>query len=128
MGYWDRKEGKTVAQVKTESKSLESFEKEAQETIIDNANYLSEKIKEQTARMGTVTSDGFWFAVYFNNDKQKEEFLEKLGYDRVARFLEGKEFAKKIGQKLEAQDFEFGPEKKPVSDFANRARPIKKQR
>lgn len=143
MGYWDKKSIKEAKPQETvagsESKSeieipeefvddLKKYEQDAINHVKDSTNYLSSQIKDQQKRMQTVTSDGYWFAVYFNNDMQKQECLEKLGFNQFDKYISGKKFMQAIKQVLESEDFEFGAEKNPVMDYSLRARSVKRQK
>ena len=147
MGYWENKEaletGKKkrveepkVADVASEGNedddapdmTLEEFEEEAQAKLEEDATYLSRKIKSTQKRLQTVTSDGFWFAVYFNNDTQKEEFLKKMGFDPYEKYIEGKEFVKRYHRSISTPDFDFGQERKPVKEYMARARVYKSEK
>lgn len=127
MGYWEKRSEKENKAANKDKMTAADFEKQAEEILEENANYLSRKIKEQTDRMNTVTSNGYWFCVYFNNDQQKKEFLRKLGMCETDMYINGRDFAKRIGQRIEKPDFDFGEEKKPVTEFQKRARPVKEQ-
>lgn len=143
MGYWDKKTVKGTKETEkvTENKSesgidipeefvddLKKYEQDAINHVKDSTNYLSSQIKDQQKRMQTVTSDGYWFAVYFNNDMQKQECLEKLGFNQFDKYISGKKFMQAVKQVLESEDFEFGAEKNPVMDYSLRARSVKRQK
>lgn len=124
---FDRWNDEPKAETGKSDETLRQYEKDVEEAIESEAKYLSRKIKEQSARLGTVTSDGYWFAVYFNNDAQKREFLEKLGFNKTDVYINGRDFARVINQKIEKPDFDFGEEKKPIQDYKDRARKAKNQ-
>lgn len=127
MGYWDKKSEKEVEEREKPDLTLEEYEILAETKLEDDGKYLSRKMEEHKDRFEKVTSDGYWFCVYFNNDAQKEEFLDYLGFERNCRYIPGKEFAKKCNKVIETEDFDFGEEKKPVKEFKDRARPIYKE-
>ena len=126
MGYWDKKSEEEVEAREKPDRTLEEYEQDALEKAESDGEYLSRKMKEHQERFATVTSDGFYFCVYFNNDTQKEEFLEALGFDRNSRYIKGKEFAKRYRKPINHPDFDFGAEKNPVKEFKERARPVYK--
>ena len=126
MAYWDKKAEEAVEEREKSDITLEEYEKNAEEKLESDGEYLSRKMKIQQERFATVTSDGFWFCVYFNNDTQKEEFLKAIGFDADARYIKGKEFIRRFGTKLISQDFDFGKEKAPVKEFKERARDVYK--
>ena len=124
MGYWDKKSEEEVETREKPDLTLEEYEVLAEVKAEDAGKYLSRKMTEHKDRFEKVTSDGYWFAVYFNNDAQKEEFLEKINLEKNCRYIPGKEFAKKCGITISTPNFDFGEEKKPVKEFKERARPI----
>ena len=126
MGYWDKKSEKEAEESNPEM-SLGTYEVLAEEQLEQDGEYLSRKMVEHKDRFQKVTSDGFWFCVYFNTDEQKEEFCQSIGLEKNIRYLNGKEFAKAIGKPLNTPNFDFGKEKAPVKEFKDRARPIYKE-
>ena len=128
MGYWDKKSEEEVQKTEEEDiMPLEVYEYLAEQKLEEDGEYLSRKMEEHKERFQKVTSDGFWFCVYFNTDDQKEEFLDSINLERNCRYIDGQEFAKKIGKVLKTPNFDFGKEKLPVKEFKDRARPIYKE-
>ena len=127
MGYWDKKAEEAVEQVEKPDMTLEEFETRTIQKIEDDGEYLSRKMEEHKERFEKVTSDGFWFCVYFNTDDQKEEFLESIGLEKNCRYIQGREFCKILDKQLKNKNFDFGKEKLPVKEFKDRARPILKE-
>lgn len=127
MGYWDKKAEKAVENEEKPEITLEEYETLAEVKLEDDGKYLSRKMVEHKDRFEKVTSDGYWFCVYFNNDDQKEEFLDYLGLEKNCRYIPGKEFAQKVNKVIKTPDFDFGAEKNPVKEFKDRARPIYKE-
>ena len=126
MGYWDKKNEESAEQ-DNPYLSLGEYEVLAEEKLEKDGEYLSRKMTEHKDRFEKVTSDGFWFCVYFNTDEQKEEFLQSIGLEKNCRYLTGKEFAKAINRPIKTPNFDFGSEKLPVKEFKQRARPIYKE-
>ena len=126
MANW-REKAKKAESTKNETMTAEEYEKKAKDYIVESNNYLSNKMKGQMARLEAVTSEGYWFAVYFTNDTQKQECLDKLGFNQFDKFINGRQFMKAIGKAMESPDFDFGEEKKPVPEYSDIARPVKKQ-
>ena len=127
MGYWDKKANQEIEEQEKPDLTLEEYEILAEAKLEDDGKYLSRKMTEHKERFDKVTSDGYWFCVYFNNDEQKEEFLDYLGLEKNCRYIPGKEFAQKCNKVIKTKDFDFGEEKKPVKEFKERARPIFKE-
>ena len=127
MGYWDKKAEQEVEEREQASMSLDEYEALAMQKLEDDGEYLSRKMEAHKERFEKVTSDGFWFCVVFNNDDQKEEFLQSIGLSKDERYIRGSEFARIIGKQLKAKDFDFGKEKLPVKEFKDRARPVYKE-
>ena len=126
MGYWDKKSEEEVETREKPEGTLEDYEESALAQLESDGAYLSRKMKEQSERFATITSEGFWFCVYFNNDTQKEEFLSALGFDKDIKYVKGTDFVRRFGTKIKTQNFDFGKEKAPVKEFKDRARPIYK--
>ena len=127
MGYWDKKAEQVVEEREQPPMSLGTYEVLAEQKLEEDGEYLSRKMTEHKDRFDKVTSDGFWFCVYFNTDEQKEEFLQSIGLEKNCRYLDGREFAKSIGKALKTPNFDFGKEKLPVKEFKDRARPVYKE-
>lgn len=128
MGYWDKKADQEVEEAEKPEMTLDDYEYLAAQKIESDGEYLSRKMQEHKERFEKVTSDGFWFCVVFNNDDQKEEFLQSLGFEKDERYIKGAKFAKALGKQIKAKDFDFGNEKLPVKEFKDRARPIINQK
>lgn len=127
MGYWDKKAEQEVEETEQPEMTLAEYEYLAEQKLEEDGEYLSRKMQEHKERFEKVTSDGFWFCVVFNNDDQKEEFLQSIGLSKDERYIRGSEFARIIGKQLKTKDFDFGEEKKPVREFKDRARPVYKE-
>ena len=127
MGYWDKKADEAVEQVEKPDMTLEEFETLTAQKLEDDGEYLSRKMEEHKERFEKVTSDGFWFCVYFNTDDQKEEFLQSIGLEKDCRYIMGTEFCRILNKQLKTKNFDFGKEKLPVKEFKDRARPIYKE-
>ena len=127
MGYWDKKAEEAVESTDKPDMTLEEFEALTVQKLSEDGEYLSRKMEEHKERFEKVTSDGFWFCVYFNTDDQKEEFLDSIGLERDSRYIMGTDFCKVIGKQLKNKNFDFGKEKLPVTEFKDRARPIYKE-
>lgn len=126
MANWRDKEKKEASN-KGDTMTAKEYETKAKDYIVESNNYLSNKMKGQMERLEAVTSEGYWFAVYFTNDMQKQECLDKLGFNQFDKFINGKQFMRAVGKALESPDFDFGEEKRPVPEYSEIARPIKKQ-
>lgn len=127
MGYWDKKAEEVVEQAEKPDMTLEQFEVFTEQKLEDDGEYLSRKMEEHKERFEKVTSDGFWFCVYFNTDDQKEEFLQSIGLDKDSRYIIGTEFCRILNKQLKTKNFDFGKEKLPVKEFKDRARPVYKE-
>lgn len=79
--------------------------------LIDYFNPSNDVDKEKANRMKD-NSSRFWFAVYFQDDEQKNEFLQKSGADKLTagQYINGLELAKLMG--IDIQRKESKPPKK----------------
>lgn len=74
------------------------FHNDTAENQIARHNEIS-KIKERIAAQNDESKDGgclSYFVVSFQNPTQKSNFLEQYGFDPLAKYINGEEFAKKI--------------------------------
>lgn len=122
MAYWDKKEEERIENAPEAEMTLEEFEAQAQEKLEADGEYLSRKMQEHKSQFAHITSDGFWFCVYFNNDTQKEEFLKVMGMNPDEKFIQGKEFVRRYHRSISTPDNPFLKEKNPVKEYKDRAR------
>lgn len=140
MGYWDKREAKEAAELVGEENArevvtngdaidtkgldeLEAAMADTQQAVLDTIDDLAAQVKRQKAYMKDITSSNFWFAVCFNNQMQKEQFLAAIGITPTDTFVEGRDFAKRVGVQYKEPDHVYktrGVQKK----YAERAREI----
>lgn len=55
------------------------------------------------------TNPNFWFAVYFQNENQKNNFLKNIGADSLTEglYIDGIEFAKHLGIDIEKEEMKI---------------------
>ena len=149
MGYWDRKQAKSphwkgddegniydVVEIKSPEittgenidyaalDSLESDMTAVARATRDNVAGIAEDIKKQKKWARDLLSANYWFAVCFNNDAQKQEFLETLGFSGTDTFVYGKDFAKAVGVKIHEPDHNYSNERKLDKTLKSLAREI----
>lgn len=64
------------------------------------ANEFKNARQKEKDRKEQNTNAAFWFAVYFQDEDQKNEFFEKAGIDKTmtaGQYIDGITFAKQIG-------------------------------
>ena len=150
MGYWEKKEEKNVqkptkkggywkneepeAKKSPENgdnidfKALDEFEKETQDSsnaILEEVEGIAESIKRQKAQAKDMLSSNYWFAICFNNETQKRQFLENVGFDPSWTFIQGDEFAKRVGIGYKEPDHDYSKERRVNPNFKARAREIR---
>ena len=150
MGYWDKKE--TTTKPKTakkggywqddepevnespkngdniDFKALDDFEKETQDSsraILEDVEGIAESIKKQKAQAKDTLSSNYWFAVCFNNETQKRQFLENAGFDPSWTFIQGSEFSRAVGVGYKEPDHDYSKERRVNPNFKARAREIR---
>ena len=145
MGYWDKKESARKSrwddakpeEVKESPKNgdnidfsaLDQLEKDMQETatvILDEVEGIAESIKKQKAIAKDTLSSNYWFAVCFNNDLQKQQFLEAVGFNPTWTFIQGDEFAKKMNVQIKEPNHDYSKERRVNPNFKARAREIRR--
>ena len=144
MGYWDKKENTRKSrwddgkpeEVKESPKNgdnidldaLDKLEKDMQDTstaILDEVEGIAESIKRQKAIAKDTLSSNYWFAVCFNNDKQKQQFLEAAGFDPSWTFIQGDQFARAVGIQYKEPNHDYSKERRVNPNFKARAREVK---
>ena len=148
MGYWDKKEPKKLEQEEVKKPvqtkeiikeeydnidiaALDQFEKEANEKaqgIAEEVAGIAEDIARQKRTYADLLSSNYWCAIVFNNDLQKQQFLNALGFDPSWTFIKGKEFCRSIGVTLEEPDHDYNKERRLSKAYKYRARPVKEQK
>lgn len=137
MGYWDKKEPQKRVEATEEAPvaqdtehidfdALDQYEADANaraKDILEAVDDLAAQVKRQKAHMGDITNTNYWFAVCFNNQAQKEEYLEKIGMKKTDTFLSGKQFAMKTGVDIKSPSKVYN-KKGVVPKFKQRAREI----
>lgn len=87
--------------------ALEELEKATLEELDEVKRGFRERTKQENERFRDVCDTEYWFCVSFNSRAQKEELLKKLGFDPDEKYLNGRDFAKKVNRALETPDMEF---------------------
>lgn len=131
MGYWDKREPKQEPEKKertnvVDHEALQQLEDDTLETAratLDEIEGIAEEIKKQKTQASDVQSSNYWCAIVFNNQKQKEEFLQSMGFDPSWTFIPGKDFVRKVG-KYSEPDHDYSRERRVQQAFKDRARPI----
>lgn len=143
MGYWDKKENTRrsrrgeVAEEKPKPTNgdnidldaLDKLEKDMKDTsnaILGEVEGIAESIKRQKAIAKDTLSSNYWFAVCFNNETQKRQFLEKAGFDPTWTFIQGDQFSKAVGISYQEPNHDYSKERRVNPNFKARAREIKR--
>ena len=141
MGYWDKKEmtsrrGAKEPEVKESPKNgdnidfgaldkLESDMNHTSDVILGEVEGIAESIKKQKAIAKDTLSSNYWFAVCFNNETQKRQFLQAIGFDPSWTFITGKDFSKATGLGYKEPDHDYSKERRVNPNFKARAREIR---
>ena len=142
MGYWDNKNQKKSSrwaepeeEVKESPKNgdnidfgaldkLEDDLNKTSEAVLNEVEGIAESIKKQKAIAKDTLSSNYWFAVCFNNETQKRQFLEKIGFDPSWTFIQGDEFARKVNVEVKEPNHDYSKERRVNPNFRARARAI----
>ena len=145
MGYWDKKESTRKSrwsepepEVKESPKNgdnidfgaLDQLEKDMNaksDAVLEEVEGIAESIKRQKAIAKDTLSANYWFAVCFNNDLQKKQFLEAAGFNPTWTFIQGDQFAKKMGISYKEPSHDYSKERRVNPNFKARAREIKRE-
>lgn len=81
-----------------------------------------ERTSKENKRFKDVYDTDYYFTVCFSNQEQMVEFCESVGLNSDQIYIDGREFARKIGKALKTADTEF-PKTQPFNrDYVARAR------
>lgn len=130
-GFWKEEEPEVKESPKNgdniDFKALDDLEKDMQDTandVLDEVQGIADSIKRQKAQAKDMLSSGYWFAVCFNNDKQKQQFLSALGYNPSWTFIQGDDFARKVGVSYKEPNHDYSKERRVNQQYKARARQI----
>lgn len=126
MSSWkERREAEQKAeQAKKAEKeaTLADIEKDFDDAIKETRQKFIEAVdKEKANRHSDAMDANYYFCVYFSNYAQLKEFCEKFGLDSDEIYMDGRDFAKKVGKALQTPDSKFLREKPINRDYASRA-------
>lgn len=142
MGYWDKKEAQNTSRRGAKEEpvqekpqngdnidfgALDKLEEDMNKTsdrILGDVEGIAESIKHQKAVAKDTLSSNYWFAVCFNNDIQKQQFLKAIGFDPSWTFIQGSDFAKAMNVQVKEPNHDYSRERRPNPNFQKRARPI----
>lgn len=149
MGVWDKKEAESAGRKsvfdrydskpeqakKTRKKpqngdnidyeALNRLEQESTETarnIEADIEGIAGSIEKQKAHHKDLLSTNYWFAVCFNNQTQKEQFLKNAGFNPADTFIYGNAFSKRFKIDISEPDHDYSRERKNDRVLAELAR------
>lgn len=93
---------KNPAQKKVQEEPEINFEKESRKEISEVHRKLRAATQGEKDHKDRVTSTGFWFAVYFADEEQAQEFIKNAGLtgSNNGQYFNGEKFAKVLGVPL----------------------------
>jgi hypothetical protein len=93
---------KSKAPASPQPTAVESFEHATKEEIEGTVSLFKQRSKDESNLKEKNTSTEFWFAVYFADEEQRNEFLEKAGLLKKMedQYINGEDFAKAMGIEL----------------------------
>lgn len=79
-----------------------NLEKETNKEISEAHAKLRAATLNEQKTTSDVLSTGYWFAVYFADTEQRNEFVRNAGLDKVmaGQYFNGEQFAEKVGVKI----------------------------
>ena len=108
MSRWaDEKKKESVKGKKEDIPTLADHEQAVDEAITELQQAFRDRNEKEQSRFKDVCDSNYYFVVCFSNRPQMEEFCKKVGLDSDEIYIDGREFAKKIGKALEKPDTEF---------------------
>lgn len=87
---------------------VESYEDGAKEEIEAITSLFKRKSGDERSLKEKNTSTGYWFAVYFADEDQKNEFIKNSGLEKKmdSQYVNGEVFAKVVGVELTKKKIE----------------------
>ena len=87
---------------KKPKKTDKSAEVVSSEEISETLSAFKSRAKDEESKKSNNTNSDFWFAVYFADEGQRNEFLKKINSMGLLndQYINGEEFAKKLGIEL----------------------------
>jgi hypothetical protein len=103
---------KSVPTVSYPSNGTLEQDTNAEIDALKSAFQLSNDAQKQKDRQEVVNNTRFWFAVYFQDEEQKKEFLTKAGIkdESAGQYINGLDLAKTLN--IDIQKKEMSPPKK----------------
>jgi len=67
-----------------------------QAALTDHQKMMKQLREQQQAAIDTANETGYWFAVYFQSNQQRAEFIEALQLNTGGQYVDGLELAQKL--------------------------------
>ena len=67
-----------------------------QAALTDHQQMMKQLREQQQAAIGAANETGYWFAVYFQSNQQRAEFIEALKLNTGGQYVDGLELAQKL--------------------------------
>lgn len=85
-----------------QEKDLPNFEKATAQEVDEFKVKLRQQTNLEQMQIDRATSTGFWFAVYFADTEQRDEFIKNAGLEgaNIGQYFNGETFAKAVGVKI----------------------------
>lgn len=87
-----------------EFESLDEIETGFAEDMQELHQAFRDRAQKENKRFMDVTDTDYYFCVCFRSQEQMVEFCESVGIDPDQIYVDGKEFARKIGRAIKAHD------------------------
>lgn len=127
MSSWKqmRDDEEEVQQCEDPQSTLEEVEAAMRQEATDLQKAFRDRAKKENQRFQDVCDTDYYMTVCFSNRAQMEEFCESVGLDADEIFIDGREFARKIGKALKTPDSQFPKVQAFNRDYVALAREIK---
>lgn len=109
MSKWKDMQQEEYAQ-KMQQEQEQQFESlaEVESGFLDDIKELHsafrDKAQKENKRFMDVTNTDYYFCVCFRSQEQMKEFCKSVGLDPQQIYIDGKEFARKIGRVVKSPD------------------------
>ena len=115
-------QARQAKEVPKKKPTLEEFEEGMAEDLKNVRESFRARADKEAKRFSDVCDADYYFVVCFSNKAQMEEFCETVGLNPDEIYIDGRQFARRIGRALSAPDTQFPQIQSFGKDYVQRAR------
>ena len=111
MSKWkEMREAEAQATIEEEQVEEAPTLEDVEQGFLDTTDSLHEafrnRAEREKKRFHDACDSNHYFTVYFTSFEQLEEFCDSVGLDPMLLYIDGREFAKRIGRALKTPDYD----------------------